>query len=585
MRALVTLYLRCWLCLGLLLVPGMVLAQDEQDEVTLRVSGVGKRLEENIRAHVGTLYRRDLSDAAGLRRSVEKAAQQALQALGYYDAEMDVQVRRDRKPAEVSLAVKLGKPVRWRTVSVQIEGEGQGDPQLQRVLSENLPEAGKVLDQGAYESLKRALQTRAISRGYFDADYREHRIEINRDEHSADLYLTFDSARRYRLGEVTFGATELSDERLNQLVPFKAGDPYSEDHINHLNKRLLDSGYFASVTVRPERPEGPDQPIPVEVQLRDNESNRVGVGIGYGTDSGPRFRLSWDKPLINSSGHSLSSSLVWSELNRRLSVEYRIPENDPINDFWTIQAGYLEEEFEESRYRTKSLGFSRQTLLPGGWWRNPSLRIRSESASLGGGSGEDERVETSLFVVPGISFSKTATEGGVHPYRGYRLLFDAEFSDPLLGSDTRYVRFNTEAHYLLSLAPRHQILSRLELGWLLVQDFDEVPVSARFFAGGDQSVRGYDYNSLGPRRDDGTETGGQYLATASAEYLYRIFTNWQAAVFVDHGGAFATCCDPRYTGVGVGVRWLLPFGNFRLDIAHGVEDGGIRLHLFVGGVL
>ena len=585
MRVLASLYLRCWICLALLGAPVVVVAQDEPEEVKLRVSGVGSRLEENIRAHVGTLYVRDLDNSASLRSSVGTATQQALQALGYYDSEVAVQIRRDRDPADVAVRVRLAKPVRWRAIAVEVEGEGQDDPQLQQVLAEYLPKSGTVLDQGAYETLKRRLQTTAISRGYFDAAHREHRIEIDRDERSADLYLTFDSARRYRLAEVTFSETELSDERLNQLVPFDAGDPYSEDRINHLNKRLLDSGYFASVTVRPQRPENADQPIPVDVLLRDNESNRVGVGVGYGTDSGPRFRLSWDKPLINSAGHSFSSSLIWSEMNRRLSAEYRIPESDPINDFWTIQAGYQEEEFEDSYYRTESLGFSRQTLLSSGWWRNPSLRIRSESASLGGGSGEDERVENSLFVVPGISFSKTSTEGGVHPDRGYRLLFDTEFSDPILGSDTRYLRLKSQAHYLLSLAPRHQLLSRVELGWLMAEDFHEVPVSTRFFAGGDQSVRGYDYNSLGPRRPDGTETGGQYLTTVSGEYLYRIFTNWQAAVFVDHGGAFANCCAPRFTGVGVGARWLLPFGNFRLDVAHGMEGGGVRLHLFVGGVL
>src|SRR5690606_40565626 len=131
---------------------------------------------------------------------------------GYYDSEVAVQIRRDRDPADVAVRVRLAKPVRWRAIAVEVEGEGQDDPQLQQVLAEYLPKSGTVLDQGAYETLKRRLQTTAISRGYFDAAYREHRIEINRDEHSADLYLTFDSARRYRLGEVTFSETELRSE-------------------------------------------------------------------------------------------------------------------------------------------------------------------------------------------------------------------------------------------------------------------------------------------------------------------------------------------------------------------------------------
>src|SRR5690606_2789536 len=212
MRALVTLYFRCWICLGLVLAPTLLFAQEDPEEVELRVSGVGKRLEENIRAHVGTLTVRDLDNSAGLRSSVDKAVQQALQALGYYDSEVTVRVRRDRDPAEVRVSVRLAKPVRWRTVTVQVEGGGQDDPQLQRILSENLPESGTVLDQGAYETLKRRLQTSAISRGYFDAAYREHRIEINRDEHSADLYLTFDRSEERRVGEVTFSETELRSE-------------------------------------------------------------------------------------------------------------------------------------------------------------------------------------------------------------------------------------------------------------------------------------------------------------------------------------------------------------------------------------
>src|SRR5690606_40319397 len=99
------------------------------------------------------------------------------------------------------------------------------------------------------------------------------------------------------LGEVTFSETLLSDERLGQLVQFDPGAPYSEARINQLNKRLLDSRYFASISVRPLRTESADEPIPIEVQLRDNEPNRVSVGLGYGTDTGVRLRLNWDKPL------------------------------------------------------------------------------------------------------------------------------------------------------------------------------------------------------------------------------------------------------------------------------------------------
>ncbi|RMF14115.1 MAG: outer membrane protein assembly factor, partial [Gammaproteobacteria bacterium] len=100
--------------------------------------------------------------------------------------------------------------------------------------------------------------------------------------------------------------------------------------------------------------------------------------------------------------------------------------------------------------------------------------------------------------------------------------------------------------------------------------------------GGDQSIRGFDYNTLSPADENGTRVGGRYLATASAEYLYRFLDNWQAAVFIDHGGAFSNRLGPWYTGSGAGIRWLSPIGTFRVDFARALNTGEIRIHLAMG---
>src|SRR5690606_31790200 len=204
--------------------------------------------------------------------------------------------------------------------------------------------------------LKSRLRVNSVSHGYFDARFTEQRLAIDRDRKTADVHLTFDTGQRYRLGDVSFSETQLSDERLRQLVQFDPGVPYSEARINQLNKRLLDSRYFASISVRPMRTDNAEEPIPVEVQLRDNEPNRVSVGLGYGTETGVLLRLNWDKPLITENGHSLTSALVLSETRNELLAEYRIPEDDPIDDYWMLQAGYLEERFDDKRIWTQTLG-------------------------------------------------------------------------------------------------------------------------------------------------------------------------------------------------------------------------------------
>jgi len=106
----------------------------------------------------------------------------------------------------------------------------------------------------------------------------------------------------------------------------------------------------------------------------------------------------------------------------------------------------------------------------------------------------------------------------------------------------------------------------------------------RFFAGGDQSVRGYDYQSLSPENSQGDKIGGQYLFAASVEYQYSFAERWRLAGFYDQGNTFNSLSTPSLkSAVGVGVRWVSPVGPLRLDLAHPLDgEGGVRLHFSMG---
>jgi translocation and assembly module TamA len=131
---------------------------------------------------------------------------------------------------------------------------------------------------------------------------------------------------------------------------------------------------------------------------------------------------------------------------------------------------------------------------------------------------------------------------------------------------------------------QHQVIGRLDVGSILTSMFSKVPYNLRFFAGGDQSIRGYDYKSLSAQ-EDGYLIGGQQLAVGSLEYSYRFKPKWRGAVFVDAGNAFDQHFnDPIKVGAGVGVRWASPIGPIRLDVAAGISEASvpIRLHFFIG---
>ena len=117
-----------------------------------------------------------------------------------------------------------------------------------------------------------------------------------------------------------------------------------------------------------------------------------------------------------------------------------------------------------------------------------------------------------------------------------------------------------------------RVLMRTDLGYTEVNDVTELPASIRFFAGGDSSVRGFAYESLGPEDSNGEVIGGRHLATGSLEYDHPLTEKWHLAAFTDAGNAFNDfdAFEPRHSA-GIGIRWRSPLGPIRLDIARALS--------------
>lgn len=573
------------LCLLLLLAASAVQAA----EVEFNITGVGRDLERNVERHLEQLGLASRQEAQQQRSLVLRSARKALQALGYYDADIRFSLSPpERSDIEITLDITPGEPVRWQDTRVTFTGPGMDDPLFQQVVQQQGPRAGDILNHQVYEDLKRELRQQALSHGYFDVAFRRQKLLIDRAERTAVIDLELATGQRFRFGPVAFSDSRLSDRALQRLIPFAPGEFYDESLMTRFNRNLLDTGYFRSVALVPTYPRGASADTAVvrlEVDLDDNEYNRVSVGAGYGTDTGPRVRLNWLLPMVNRHGHSLQFATSVSEPRREFTTEYKIPDGKPGTDFWSLQGGYLEEIFEDNQYRQNTAGLSRQELVQWDWTRTWFTRFKREQGSIEG-VPDESRPSDAFFITPGISFSRLVTDGGIRPTSGHKLVVDLEFSDPAMGSDTEYVRLTGLAKWLLPMTERQQLLLRLQLGMIWSQDFNQVPVSTRFFAGGDQSIRGYGYNTLGPRDDSDALVGGSRLMVSSAEYLYRFLPNWQAALFVDHGGAMDETTESTDTGAGIGLRWLSPLGVIGFDLANAVsDDNSYRVHITMGAVL
>lgn len=544
----------------------------------VKVSPANAELKANIEAFIGSLGDRDETALRRFRRAAEEQARQAAQALGYYQAEIDSQVRSGKDPA-LQLDVQPGEPVRLRQVTVRVEGEAAGLKAFKVPKSKALA-PGEPLNHGLYEDAKKLIQSQALRYGFFDGRFRSQRLDIDPRAGVADIELIYDSGPRYALGRVAFdGDTPFDPDLLARLVPFPPNTPYDADQVAKLSQNLQASGYFEEVRVDAQPEPGAGRLIPVKVRLGAVKPRTLGLGVGFSTDVGPRARANWTRHWINPQGHRLGAESEISTARQSVGTWYEIPLDPPLTDSLRFTSGFQREQLTDVESRRFTLGSQWQSKLPDDWQRVVSLRWEQEIYDFGDGSPNGR----SSFLIPGIGYSVTRSDNRLDPNQGYHLQLDVRAAKEGVLSEADMTYASAMAKGLYTLPGGHRLLGRVQAGGIATTDYGAIPPSLRFFAGGDQSVRGYDYQTLSPEDRQGNKVGGRYMVVGSAEYQYPIAERWRIAAFVDRGNAVNNLKDKLKTGVGIGVRWVSPVGPIRLDLAKALDDpGGFRIHFSMG---
>jgi translocation and assembly module TamA len=502
----------------------------------------------------------------------------ALEALGYYEPKIQSSLEHRAQCWHAKFAIAAGAPTLVRKLDVQITGEAADDAAFVVARSQSLLNAGSVLHHGDYEALKRRWLDLAAERGYADAKFIENRIDVYPNERVADVVLHFDSGKRYRFGEISFQQEVLSEKLLRSYVKIRRGDPYDAGALNGLYTSLANSGYFRNIEVRPQQANRDSGEIAVEIVLTGAARRNVSYGVGYSTDTGPRFRFSRINHRFNEQGHQFSISAQISPLVSEFTTSYRMPIGDPRNEWISFDAGTKRETTDTWDSNSLQLGVRRVTRRTRDWTRVTILNYLIEDFTIGDQTGRAQ------LLIPGVDWTRVRADNTIRPNTGAKLELEARAAADALLSDSSFVQVILRGKWIWSPTERSRILLRGELGAMLESDFAALPPSVRFFAGGDSSVRGYGYQTLGPKDATGAVIGGSDLAVASIEYEHRVRPQWTVAVFVDSGNAFDRHeFDPK-TGAGIGARWQSPLGPIRVDVAHPFDDPTTnwRLHITLG---
>ncbi|RDS84612.1 outer membrane protein assembly factor [Dyella monticola] len=574
--------------LPLLLVPALSHAG-----VQLVVDGVNDPLKAAVIAGVSLSQyaSRDVSEAQ-VHRLYERSkteAGTALRPYGYYDAHATGKLEHVGKDWRVTLHVVPGVSVNVTSVDIQLDPTAAALRPVRTARHGIDKLKGQRLDDAAYDSARDALNNALIADGYLDAKLTVHRVEVNRGEHSAAIHLAWQVGQRYRYGQVRFEGSQFQTGFLQRYVPFKPGDYFDQNQLLALQQALNGADYFSVVNVIPETDKSKNGIVDIDVELAPAKRTIYTSGLFVGTDTGFGVRGGVEYRWINRYGHKWKNDIVLAQRLKTVSSQYSIPLPGDNQRSLNFGANYRDANTVTSQSRTLEL-VANESELWHDWVRTVGVHALTGTFDVGKRPDEPESTpgvehgRSTLIYAEG-SLSRKVADNLDFVRRGWSLSFDARSTAGDLLSTARFSELTASGKWIRAFWRNNRLILRGDIGHVWTGNFEALPPQLRFFAGGDQSIRGYPYQAIGPQNSYGRVIGGNSLMIASATVEHYFTPRWGIATFVDAGNAFDGIAVHPKIGTGVGVRWRSPVGLIRLDLGTPVNDAqrhGLELHLVIG---
>jgi translocation and assembly module TamA len=549
------------------------------------ISGVKDEAENNVKLMLSLQKEQCNSPKWKIQGLFEEADQEidrALRALGYYHAVIKKSLAFNKNCWKADFNINPGQRVLVSAVDIVINGDAKDDPAFSALLKKLPLKQGSPLHHGQYESMKGRIESLALESGYLQSSFTEKKLLIDKQNNTAQINLKFDSGKRMVFGDITVHQDVLDNGFVDKFLTIKSGDTYTSEQLAKTYNALSQSGYFDTVDIRSDLEHALDQRVPVTIKLTAKKKAHYGFGIGFDTDIGPLLNASYINRRINRYGHFFTANFDLSPVLSTAEVEYSVPLDKPSTDLFSIGGGLKRERTETFESLSATLSTRLKHVYANGWRQTLFLDYSYEDYTADSDSGQR------LMLIPGGSWLRSVSNDPLRPTEGYRIEIETKGSVENPISDVSFLQAYLSGVWLHKLPSFDGIfIGRTLHGATLVDQITQLPTSYRFYAGGINSVRGYNYKELGPRDSSGNVEGGKFLSVLSAEYEQAVLKDWGVSAFVDAGNAF-NLDDIRFKkGVGLGVRWYSPVGPLRLDFAFPLDesDSSFQIHFAAGGRL
>jgi len=549
---------------------------------TLQVEGLGPigGSEDLLRAFrqqsALEAERKHPANAAQIGRRASADAdllEELLRSQGYYDADVEPRTDKSGDQLRVVLAAETGQQYRFATVDLPgLEAAGPNAGQLREkfgvkagdpVIADDVIAGGQALVQALGEE------------GFASAKIGDQDIEVNHQTHLATLTLPVSPGPVARFGVIRVnGRPPFSARHLATIARFKPGDPFKRSEVDDLRRALIATTLVANADIQVVPVQG-GRTVDLDVRLEPAPSHTIAGELGYGTGQGVRVEASWtDRNFVNPEG-ALTLRGIAGTTEQLLGAQFRRSNFMKRDQTLNVLLSASHQKFDAYTAKTIDLAANIERLSNfiwqktwtwsyGGEWLATDERGAFSSAGV-----KDTR--TFLIVAAPLSLGYDGSDNLLDPTRGFRLSgrLSPELSSH--GGQFLYARAQFDASAYRPLSDRIVAAGRVRLGTIFGAGVFDLAPSRRFYSGGGGSVRGYGYQQLGPKDQDGDPMGGRGLAEFGLETRIRLkqFGGSFGIVPFFDGGSLAAEALPDFKNwrfaAGVGVRYYSSFGPIRVD--------------------
>jgi len=516
-----------------------------------------------------------------LEQLADQARTQAAEILatrGYFSPRVATRIETGTDGPVVHIEVDPGEPTRVRSVRIELADsapESAVSARLDAIRADWPLRDGDVFTQAAWDAAKRAAVAALARERHAAASIAASKAIVDPVAHRADLEVTLETGPAFTFGTVEItGLRRYPESVVRNLSPFAAGEPYSHEKLETYQRRLIATNLFASVQVTTDADAEQAGTLPVKVSLIEAPAHKVDIGVGYSTDTQWRVQLDYRDVDFLGTDHRLSSTLLYESKVQSANATLDAP---PGADGWlnsytgkiqatqiegldtvAAQAGIVRKKANERGEPALGLGYIVERQEPSG-----------------------APTDTTYALVGSYGYTWRRTDDLLSPHTGWNAAADFAAAPPGVSSRA-FGRVALKWAYFQPLARHVDATLRAEAAAVIAPTADGIPQAMLFRTGGDTTVRGYAFESLGVPKGDAI-VGGRYYALASAETTYWVHENLGVAAFVDAGNAYDNFSAPQLKlGYGLGARVRTPAGPLRLDLAYGQAVHQFRVHFSFG---